>query len=250
MCNLRLSDLGHSRHRLPGHTHKPLTMWFRAMWYVTSQKSGGSALGLQRVLGLRSYQTVWAWLHKLRRAMVRPGRDRLTGWVEVDETYLGGLEEGGGRRQLGNKALIVVAAQADSKRIGRIRLRAIPDASAESLHSFVRTVSRRAAQSIQMAGPVRVRCSHRRRLPRTGATRLRSRGDGAAREAKGCQQAAPSGPSGGVVTETMAGGYAPRRRQPRALGLLSGRVHVPLQPPSIEKPRQTFLQTCRAGGSD
>ena len=112
-------------------------MWFRAMWYVTSQKSGGSALGLQRVLGLRSYQTAWAWLHKLRRAMVRPGRDRLTGWVEVDETYLGGLEEGAGRRQLGDKALIVVAAQADGKRIGRIRLRAIPDASAESLHSFV-----------------------------------------------------------------------------------------------------------------
>ena len=71
-------------------THKPLTMWFRAMWYVTSQKNGGSALGLQRVLGLKSYQTAWAWLHKLRRAMVRPGRDRLTGWVEVDETYLGG----------------------------------------------------------------------------------------------------------------------------------------------------------------
>jgi hypothetical protein len=71
-------------------THKPLTMWFRAMGYVTSQKNGGSALGLQRVLELKSYQTAWAWLHKLRRAMVRPGRDRLTGWVEVDETYLGG----------------------------------------------------------------------------------------------------------------------------------------------------------------
>jgi hypothetical protein len=117
-------------------THKPLTMWFRAMWYVTSQKSGGSALGLQRVLGLRSYQTAWAWLHKLRRAMVRPGRDRLTGWVEVDETYLGGLEEGAGRCQLGDKALIVVAAQADGKRIGRIRLPPIPDASPESLHSL------------------------------------------------------------------------------------------------------------------
>jgi transposase-like protein len=119
-------------------THKPLTMWFRAMWYVTSQKNGGSALGMQRVLGLNSYQTAWAWLHKLRRAMVRPGRDRLTGWVEVDETYLGGLEEGVPGRQLGDKALIVVAAQADSNRIGRIRLRAIPDASAESLHPFVK----------------------------------------------------------------------------------------------------------------
>lgn len=119
-------------------THKPLTMWFRAMWYITSQKNGGSALGMQRVLGLKSYQTAWAWLHKLRRAMVRPGRERLIGWVEVDETYLGGLEEGVPGRQPGDKALIVVAAQAAGNRIGRIRLRAIPDASAESLHPFVR----------------------------------------------------------------------------------------------------------------
>jgi hypothetical protein len=74
-------------------TRKPLALWFRAMWYVTSQKNGASALGLQRVLGLGSYRTAWSWLHKLRRAMVRPGRDRLTGWVEVDETYLGSEEE-------------------------------------------------------------------------------------------------------------------------------------------------------------
>ena len=63
-------------------THKPLRLWFRAIWYVTSQKQGASALGVQRVLGLGSYTTAWSWLHKLRRAMVRPGRDRLT--VEND----------------------------------------------------------------------------------------------------------------------------------------------------------------------
>lgn len=62
------------------------------MWWVTTQKPGMSALGLQRVLGLGSYQTAWAWLHKLRRAMVRPGRERLTGRVEVDEAYIGGFE--------------------------------------------------------------------------------------------------------------------------------------------------------------
>lgn len=56
-------------------TRTPLTTWFRAMWYVTGTKAGVSALGLQHVLGLGSYQTAWAWLHKLRRAMVRPGRD-------------------------------------------------------------------------------------------------------------------------------------------------------------------------------
>jgi hypothetical protein len=63
-------------------THKPLALWLRAMWYVTSQKNGASALGMKRVLGLGSYQTAWAWLHKLRRAMVRPERDRLSGWCE------------------------------------------------------------------------------------------------------------------------------------------------------------------------
>src|SRR5450755_4267609 len=118
-------------------TRKPLRMWFRAMWYVTSQKNGVSALGLQRVLGLGSYQTAWAWLHKLRRAMVRPGRERLSGRVEVDETYLGGLEKGARGRQTESKALIVVAAEEDGKGIGRIRMRRIPDASAHSLISFV-----------------------------------------------------------------------------------------------------------------
>jgi hypothetical protein len=75
-------------------TRTSLRLWFQAMWWVVSQKNGGSALGLQRVLGRKSYETAWTWLHKLRRAMVRPGRDLLTGRVEVDECYLGGLEEG------------------------------------------------------------------------------------------------------------------------------------------------------------
>jgi len=119
-------------------TRKPLVTWFRAMWYVTSQKNGASALGLQRVRGLGSYETAWTWLHKLRRAaMVRPGRDRLSGWVEVDETLVGGLEEGVAGRQTERKALVVIAAQADGPGIGRIRLRMIEDASAASLHPFV-----------------------------------------------------------------------------------------------------------------
>jgi len=107
------------------------------MWYVTSQKLGGSALGLQRTLGLGSYQTAWTWLHKLRRAMVRPGRERLSGAVEVDETYLGGLEEGVRGRQTETKALIVVAAQENGRGMGRVRMRRIPDASADSLTPFV-----------------------------------------------------------------------------------------------------------------
>jgi len=112
-------------------------MWFRAIWWVTAQKNGASALGLQRILGLGSYFTAWTWLHKLRRAMVRPGRDRLHGRVEVDETYIGGLEEGVRGRQTETKALVAVACEEDGRAIGRIRLRRIRDASAASLEAFV-----------------------------------------------------------------------------------------------------------------
>ena len=119
-------------------TRTPLPVWFRAMWWVTTQKNGASALGLQRVLGLKRYETAWTMLHKLRRAMVRPGRDLLTGRIEVDESYIGGEEEGVlGRLNL-KKALVVVAAQEDGPGIGRIRMRQIIDASAESLLPFIR----------------------------------------------------------------------------------------------------------------
>jgi transposase-like protein len=116
----------------------PLMIWFRAMWWVTSQKTGTSALGLQKILGFGSYQTAWAWLHKLRRAMVRPGRDRLAGSVEVDETYWGGAEAGVHGRQIDKKVLIAVAVeQVGHHGFGRIRMCRVPDASADSLQSFV-----------------------------------------------------------------------------------------------------------------
>jgi hypothetical protein len=67
-------------------SHLPLTVWFRAMWHVCVQKNGMSALGLKRALGLGSHRTAWLALHKLRKAMVRPGRERLSGVIEVDET--------------------------------------------------------------------------------------------------------------------------------------------------------------------
>jgi transposase-like protein len=108
------------------------------MWWVTGQKNGASALGLQRILGLGGYQTAWSWLHKLRRAMVRPGREPLSGEVEVDETYVGGVRNGGGRRHLGHKALIVIAVEVRGPASGRIRLRSIPNASGPILQSFVR----------------------------------------------------------------------------------------------------------------
>lgn len=118
-------------------TRKPLTDWFRAMYWVTTQKNGASVLGLQRVLELKSYKTAWTWMHKLRRAMVRPGRDRLSGRVEVDETLIGGVEEGVVGRQTESKTLVVIAAQEDGPRIGRIRMRRVPDASVDSLTDFI-----------------------------------------------------------------------------------------------------------------
>jgi hypothetical protein len=103
----------------------PLTVWFRAMWQITSQKNGISALGVKRVLGLGSYESAWSMLHKLRRAMIRPGRERLQGVVEVDETYYGGEEKGVCGRQTEEKALIAVAAEVVPGSVsatGRIRL--------------------------------------------------------------------------------------------------------------------------------
>ena len=121
-------------------TRKPLRTWFLAMWFITSQKNGMSALGLQRALGLGSYETAWTWLHKLRRAMVRPGRDRLAGEIEVDETYVGGPEEGKRGRAIEKKSIVVVAAEKNGRAIGRIRLKRVKDVSAESLLEFIRDV--------------------------------------------------------------------------------------------------------------
>jgi transposase-like protein len=118
-------------------TRKPLRLWFRAIWHVTSQKIGVSALGLQRVLGLPRYETTWTWLQKLRVAMVRPGRDRLSGIIEVDETHIGGEKPGKRGRGAGGKALVMVAAQENEGHIGRIRMCRVPDASAENLSQAV-----------------------------------------------------------------------------------------------------------------
>lgn len=103
------------------------------MWYVTSQKHGVSALGLQRFLGLGSYHTAWTWLHKLRLAMVRPGRDRLSGEVEIDETYVGGERSGKAGRGAAGKALVMIAVEDKGTTLGRIRMCVVEDASPASL---------------------------------------------------------------------------------------------------------------------
>jgi transposase-like protein len=128
-------------------TRKPLKTWFIAIWWVTTQKNGASAEGLRQILGLKSDETAWAWLHKIRKAMVRTDREKLRGTIEVDETYIGGEEHSGSTgRGTGNKVLVAVALELHEfgnekkqglRKIGRVRLSIIPDASSESLSSFV-----------------------------------------------------------------------------------------------------------------
>jgi transposase-like protein len=116
-------------------TRTPLPVWFRAVWYVTSQKNGASASSIQRILGLRSYQTAWTWLHKLRRAMIRPGRDKLRGRVEIDETFVGGEDHKAGM-WVYQKAVVIIAAEEDGRGIGRIRLATVTAPTRSNLHGF------------------------------------------------------------------------------------------------------------------
>ena len=132
-------------------SHLPIKVWFRAMWYICASKTGVSALNLQQCLGIASYNTAWLCLHKLRRAMVHPGRTALSGTVEADETYLGAPQEGKRGRGAFGKRIVFVAVETKkvekkSKKkdevdkvtiIGRIRLLEIPDASAASLRPAV-----------------------------------------------------------------------------------------------------------------
>jgi transposase-like protein len=120
-------------------TRTPLTVWFTACWLFATQKDGVSAQSLQRSLEIGSYPTAWAMLHRLRSVLVRPGRDRLSGTVEVDETFIGGPEPGlrGGRAK-GKKVLTGIAVEVGGPRgIGRCRMAVLADASAESLNPFI-----------------------------------------------------------------------------------------------------------------
>jgi len=118
-------------------TRKPLLDWFVAIWWVTTQKNGASAEGLQQVLGLKSYQTAWTWLHKIRSAMVNPNRTKLSGTVEIDEAYIGGENAGKQGRGSENKVLVAIACELDGKKLERCRMSIVSDASSKSLHTFI-----------------------------------------------------------------------------------------------------------------
>ena len=119
-------------------SHLPLRVWFAASWFVCSQKNGVSALGLQRVLGLGSYESAWALMHKLRRAMVRPDRAPLSGLVEVDETFVGAREHAGRKARGETKAAVGIAIEIHTPMgFGRVRLRHLDPLSAQTVRGFI-----------------------------------------------------------------------------------------------------------------
>ncbi len=135
-------------------TRTPLTVWFRAIWWMMGQKFGATASGLQRATGLRNYETAWTWLHKLRGLMAPPEWDRLKGVVEAGagEVRIHALQASSGRVF---RATIVVAAQSDNGGIREIRLRRVAELNEEFLTLFIRrTVKRGAVVITQQSFPV------------------------------------------------------------------------------------------------
>lgn len=128
-------------------TKKPITYWFKAMWWFTTRKSGVNAVNLQELLGLGSYHTAWSWLQKLRRCTIRKDREKLSGRVEVDEFFIGGKKSGKRGRGAEGKTIVLVAIERDivedpetSNRywqIGRVRLQVALDWSSYSLETFI-----------------------------------------------------------------------------------------------------------------
>lgn len=117
----------------------PLKTWFYAIWWMASQKTGVSALNLQKNLGLGSYRTAWLLLHKIRNSMVHADRSLLKGEVEVDEAFIGGFKSGKRGRGAEGKQLVVIAAECSGKkRVGRIRIQRVPDATSENLEAFIK----------------------------------------------------------------------------------------------------------------
>ena len=136
---LLLLNLYSSKEIITHSNKKPLLLWFHIMWWIVAQKTGASAYNLMEFMGFGSYETAWAWLHKLRRVMVRPDRDKLNGEVEVDETYIGAREIGKGKQGRGaeTKILVVVATECIGKRIGRTLFKCIDQATEYTLQQFI-----------------------------------------------------------------------------------------------------------------
>lgn len=158
-------------------TRSPLRMWFFAAWYVVGQKNGVSAQGLQRVIGLRSYETAWAWMHKFRRVMVDPDRTLLSGTVELDITYVGGISHGPGKTGKGSdKVPVMVATEMLTQRkIGRTRMAVSPSGTGKD-HEAIDWLQEVAEPGITVKTDGAVAFAHR--LPKLGYTHKRYIGMG------------------------------------------------------------------------
>ena len=185
-------------------TRTPLTVWFAACWLFATGKDGVSALSLKRTLEVGSYQTAWAMLHRLRSVLVRPGRDRLAGTVEVDETYIGGEESGlrGGRAR-GKKVLTGIAVEVREPRgLGRGRMRPLADASAGSLHAFVTDPVEPGAGLSPTAGRATADW-------RSSATSTTGTASGRPGSRGGSPRITPCGAPGRRAGQAVAAGYPP-----------------------------------------
>jgi transposase-like protein len=137
-CKSCLKDISVTAGTVFHGRHLSLRIWFLALWSVVSQKNGISALGLSNELGIKRQMTGWHLLSTIRTAMVRQGRERLQGLVEVDEIFIGGVKPGKrGRGALGKALVLVAVEDKEEKGYGRIRMSVIPDATAVSLHSAI-----------------------------------------------------------------------------------------------------------------
>lgn len=116
-----------------------LVLLFRVLWFIVAQKNGVSASGIQRILELKKYSTTWTWLHKFRRLMILPNRDKLSGTIEVDETLVGGKRSGKRGRGAEGKILVIIAIEIQGKKTGRVRLSTIPDGSKASINLFIKS---------------------------------------------------------------------------------------------------------------
>jgi len=117
-------------------TRKPLTLWFKALWWFSTRKSSVNATSLQQMLGLGSYQTAWRWLQKLRACSIFPNREKLSGHIEADEVYLGGTQSGKRGRGAGHKCKVAVAIERKGRKLGRLRMQVIENCSGAELIHF------------------------------------------------------------------------------------------------------------------
>jgi transposase-like protein len=116
----------------------PIHLLFRVLWFIVVQKTGVSALSVQKILGLKRYETVWTWLHKFRGIMILPNRERLSGTIEIDETFVGGIKKGKRGRGADGKEIVIIAIELVGKHTGRVRVEVIKNASRICINEFIK----------------------------------------------------------------------------------------------------------------